>query len=78
MRVYPNPSSGKISIAVPVMQNRSKIEVYAGDGKLVAELDGNGGFVEADLSFLPEGIYLIALNEGGVRVSSLKWVKTRS
>jgi hypothetical protein len=77
MRVYPNPSSGSVSVNVSNPDATAAVEIYAFDGKLVAErrYENPGSALELDLQHLPVGIYLVVLKERGLRAATQKWVK---
>jgi len=53
LRVYPNPTSGKVYI-----ETESKIKVYNQQGQFLQETFGN----QIDLSDYPKGIYLLQVN----------------
>ncbi len=76
MRVYPNPSHGWVSVAVSATA-QARLEVFAFDGKRVAEFEhsGDGEKFDLDLTHLPDGIYLVVLKERGAPVATQKWVK---
>lgn len=77
MRVYPNPSRGRVSVTVPHADGGARLEVFAYDGKRVADFQhsGNDDKFDLDLTHLPDGIYLLVLKEKGVQAASQKWVK---
>jgi len=66
MIIFPNPTTGKISIEVPGLKENLSIEITDILGKKVRELtihgkDGNTTS-ETDLSALPKGIYFISFH----------------
>ena len=67
--IYPNPSSGIITIALPegLQKDESDIDVYSLNGKLVYShtnrLSGDNTFT-IDLSSLTHGVYLVKVHSG--------------
>lgn len=62
--VYPNPSSGSLTIDIPQMTTNS-ILMYDISGKLVKEIKGNSTFFTEDISSLEDGVYLLNFNFDG-------------
>jgi len=59
--IFPNPTSGKISIYLDSLDEKAEIAIYDSRGKLVRriQLSGSGEQqLEADLSGLSPGFYL--------------------
>ncbi|WP_294249148.1 T9SS type A sorting domain-containing protein [uncultured Chryseobacterium sp.] len=54
--IYPNPTSGPISIKAA---HSGKYEVYSPAGQLVKTIEAQKGITEADLSELPKGVYTV-------------------
>ncbi len=54
--IYPNPTSGPISIKAA---NSGKYDVYSPAGQLVKTIEAQKGTTEADLSELPKGVYTV-------------------
>jgi hypothetical protein len=67
VRVYPNPSSGKINILFgSLSQNSVKIEILDSQGRLVVDHESASGEESKmlDLSLLPKGLYQLRLKSG--------------
>ncbi|CAN5869209.1 hypothetical protein BH11BAC7_BH11BAC7_13330 [soil metagenome] len=67
--LYPNPSSGEITLQIPYdeMNPISQILIYDATGQLVMdETKSNSGDVKMDLGFLGNGIYFIRVKTGDV------------
>lgn len=58
---YPNPSKGIFEIAVPVLEEQLKIEIYNTYGQLIMsnQYQSKLGKVQVDLSNKPDGLYLV-------------------
>lgn len=54
--IYPNPTSGPISIKAA---HSGKYEVYSPAGQLVKTIEAQKGITKADLSELPKGVYTV-------------------
>lgn len=66
--IFPNPSTGKITILSPSNLPREMvfIDIYNGTGKMVKRLEiKQAESYSVDLAGYPEGIYLISLRQGG-------------
>jgi hypothetical protein len=57
--IYPNPTTGKI-----YLEEENTIKVYNLKGALLQETFGN----QVDLSAYPQGVYLLQVNDGWVKV----------
>jgi type IX secretion system substrate protein/PKD domain-containing protein len=64
LSVFPNPSSGKISISDPSGSGMN-IQVFSTEGRKVAEFKDQAGGREIDLSALKSGVYFLRINSGG-------------
>ncbi|QJW88833.1 T9SS type A sorting domain-containing protein [Spirosoma taeanense] len=60
LQVYPNPTTGLIRWENPRL---SRLEVIAPSGRLVQTLEPSRGQQTLDLSYLPDGLYLLRLFE---------------
>jgi len=61
IRLYPNPSSGRITLECAGYQ-ASNIMMYDQLGKMVLNRELTSPATDMDISFLPDGIYLIRIN----------------
>ena len=65
VKVYPNPTSGLLNIAVAGQSEVKSVEVYGSNGALVLKDAGT----QIDLGGLPDGVYFVKVNGGkAVRV----------
>jgi len=64
-KIYPNPSSGELSIELNTEISRAQIEVFNMVGSLVHAEDvvSNQGTVRLDLSNLPTGVYTVRISD---------------
>ena len=61
--VYPNPTSGKISITFPVAMNNVEIEILNLTGKAIQRIDASNTFnIDLDLSAYSAGMYYLRIN----------------
>ncbi|MBL1222253.1 T9SS type A sorting domain-containing protein [Chryseobacterium sp. L7] len=56
MSIYPNPTNGPLSIKT---EESGPAEIYSQDGKLLKNLEMKKGINEADISELPNGVYIL-------------------
>ncbi len=68
IEVYPNPSNGSLTVKYDAAQP-VKIEVYNLLGKKVAEYNHQGQQSTLDVSSLPNGVYVLHIQDQGKRVS---------
>lgn len=63
MKVYPNPTQGKVYIIMSEVEEDSlkEIRLYDNQGKLVYKSDGYGNTIEIDISSYPTGYYMVEL-----------------
>lgn len=71
--VFPNPSSGLLSVYIPDYITGYSMHVYDLNGKLLYQTDLLGKSNTFDFSYFSKGIYLVQFPEAG---KSLKWIKT--
>lgn len=64
VRVYPNPSSGVLNLEFS-SEGNVKLEVYDLLGKKMRDLDYQGTNSSFDLADLPDGLYIIRINDDG-------------
>jgi len=64
VRVYPNPSRGVLNLEF-TSEGKVQLEVYDLLGKKMRDLDYQGTNSSFDLSDLPNGLYIIRINDGG-------------
>lgn len=65
MSIYPNPTDGPLSITT---EDNSRAELYSQDGKLLKSLEMKKGTNQADLSELPNGIYILKTSSGSSKI----------
>ncbi len=63
MKVYPNPTQGKVYITMSEIEENAfkEIRLYDNQGKLVYKSDGYGNTIEIDISSYPTGYYMVEL-----------------
>lgn len=63
MKVYPNPTQGKILIEMSEVEESSTniIHIFDSQGKRVYASEGQGNQMEIDLSTYPAGYYMVEL-----------------
>ena len=69
LKVYPNPTSGKIQIDFSRALLNSYIRIYSIQGKFVKEEKMNSSKMEIDISDLPSGNYMITIWDVGQMVA---------
>jgi hypothetical protein len=75
VRIYPNPTSGIISLDWGGRDVKARLTVFNVVGQVMLEQDVNGkSRHDADLSELPGGNYILSIKEDGGRVSTHKVV----
>lgn len=76
MKVYPNPTQGKIYIEIQEAEETvaNTIRIYNSQGQIIHEKEGVGDRMEVDVSSFPAGYYLVELSANGEH-SSWKIVK---
>ncbi|NML70261.1 T9SS type A sorting domain-containing protein [Chryseobacterium sp. RP-3-3] len=65
MSIYPNPTSGPLSIKT---EENLQAEIYSQDGKLLKKLDMKTGTNQADISELPNGVYILKTSSGSSKI----------
>lgn len=72
VKIYPNPSSGKVAITMAEPVTRAHLSIFTLCGKEVLNMTFSGASVNADISALPNGIYIVKLtSEKLVKVGKL-------
>lgn len=63
MKVYPNPTTGKVFVEMFEAEEigKSVVRVYDNQGKRMYENTNKGSFVEVDMSSFPSGYYIVDL-----------------
>lgn len=74
-KVYPNPTAGTVSITHPRVM-RSLIVLNVNGQKVLNELALESNRAEVNLAHVPDGIYIVQVNDG-IGIVRLKVVKTR-
>ena len=62
IRVYPNPTEGKVIIESSTLEQGDRIEVYSSTGALLKQFSANFRKTEINLEDLPKGMYVIKVN----------------
>ncbi|MGC5746164.1 T9SS type A sorting domain-containing protein [Chryseobacterium sp. NFX27] len=65
MRIYPNPTSGPLSIKT---EDNTQAEIYSQDGKLLKNFEMKKGINQADISELPNGVYIFKTSSGSSKI----------
>ncbi len=73
LTIFPNPSSGLMSVYIPDFVSDYSLLIYDMTGKLIYSLELQGKSNTFDFSYFSKGIYLVQIPEVG---KSLKWIKT--
>ena len=75
--IYPNPASTNISIATNITSNgQINVKMFNVSGQLVLQMDKWNGMGKAlDVSTLPEGIYMVQM-ENGRELQNGRFIKT--
>ena len=69
VKIYPNPTSGKLSVELPVYNissENSRIEIFNVIGKPVMKSTNISQKSDLDLSGLPNGVYIIKIYDGEI------------
>ena len=63
MRVYPNPTQGKVCVELMDVSETTEsfMKVYDSRGHKIYEKRGNGSSMEVDISKYPAGYYIVEL-----------------
>jgi hypothetical protein len=61
IKVFPNPSSGKITIEIKEPQHQSQLSIFNLDGQELIKHKITEPATKINISYLPEGIYLLRL-----------------
>ena len=64
VRIYPNPTNGKVDFKIDIHQNIASVNIYNLIGQLVREFYIHSSLVEFDLSELKNGIYITKIKTG--------------
>jgi hypothetical protein len=77
VRAYPNPGNGLVQLALSETVRQASIRVFDMNGRLMLsqQFDAAAQTLEADLSALRQGVYLIQVEASGYRSSSCSYVK---
>jgi hypothetical protein len=73
IRLYPNPSQGKITIEASALLKSISVMDYM--GKLILQADANANTAEVDLSGFAAGIYTVVINSSNGSAQVIKVVK---
>jgi hypothetical protein len=73
LTIFPNPSSGLMSVYIPDYITGYSMLVYDINGKLVYQTKLLGKSNSFDFSYFSKGVYFMQIPEAG---KSLKWIKT--
>lgn len=67
LRVYPNPTQGKIYIEMLDLTEDApnKVRIFDNQGKLIYKNEGLGNAIEIDISRYPTGYYMVELHTNG-------------
>ncbi|KMQ66034.1 secretion protein [Chryseobacterium angstadtii] len=65
MSIYPNPTSGALSIAT---EENMQAEIYSQDGKLLKNFEMKKGTNQADITELPSGVYILKTPSGSSKI----------
>ena len=66
MKVWPNPTSGKISLNIPSLIGNTKIEIYSMYGQIIhSEIFNNQKTTSFNIENNADGIYFISLINDG-------------
>jgi len=76
LMVRPNPTKGMIHVDLGESHYRGSLQIWSGDGRLKRRIPTEGQKTLAvDMGEFAPGIYIVALYEGGKRVSAARVVK---
>lgn len=73
--IFPNPSDGSFSIAIPNVNKQMSVEVYDMMGLLVSQWSNLTTLNAIDLTQDAKGVYMIKLQQGGTTLYSQKIIK---
>jgi len=65
MSIYPNPTIGPLSITA---ESPTQAEIYSQDGKFLKNLEMKKGTNQADISELPNGVYILKTSSGSSKI----------
>jgi hypothetical protein len=65
LAIYPNPTNGPLTI---VSEENLQAEIYGLDGRLLKNLDLKNGVNQADISELPNGVYILKTSSGSSKI----------
>ena len=74
--IYPNPTTGRISISTS--HGRYNIDIINSDGALIKTLNATGSIIDINISSIPAGLYLIKVhnvNNGSMSLEKLMKVE---
>ena len=74
VNIYPNPSQGRLSIALKSAGNDATVKIYNAVSQLVYTAEISGTDHAIDLGSMPKGFYLLQLQQGGRLVKQQKIV----
>ena len=63
IRIYPNPTSARVSILMRNIQGAATVELRTGSGLRVASQTTSTGYAEFDVSGLMKGVFLIVITD---------------
>lgn len=63
IRIYPNPTSSKVSVLMRNIQGPATVELRTGSGLQVARQTSSNGYAEFDLSGMMKGVYLVIITD---------------
>lgn len=62
LRVWPNPTSGRVIVSLPQKTNGGRLQVFDGQGRLmISRVIQHTGQTAVDLTVLPQGLYTLRL-----------------
>lgn len=70
--VYPNPTSGRLTLSTGQDVLAEKVEIYNATGQLVFAQLVSAGITELDLNQLPSGLYRLSLTDASGKVLEVK------
>ena len=72
--LYPNPTTGKITVSLMKPVNNASVEIFDASGRLIFRSHQSGGILRFNLGQYSDGIYFLHLSDNGNFVN-LKVIK---